>query len=156
VGTLLVAGHDQLGALPRDRPSESLVDYFVTMFRMSLTPSEQDAVVALVYGVRGTEPLRPFLAAIGVEVGEIMLPSEVYCQVRLVLERVSVGATLGLRFLIAAVAFGVFFALLNYRSPGRRVAFIIASVVIPIVANGLRALGSGAGPVDVFGLARRG
>ena len=59
------------------------------MFRTSLTPSEQDAVVALVYSVRGTEPLRPFLAAIGVEVGEIMLPSEVYCQVRLVLERVS-------------------------------------------------------------------
>jgi hypothetical protein len=89
VGTLLVAGHDQLGALARDRRAESHVDYFVTMFRTSLTPSEQDAVVALVYSVRGTEPLRPFLAAIGVEVGEIMLPSEVYCQVRLVLERVS-------------------------------------------------------------------
>ena len=50
-------------------------------------------------------------------------------------------ACAGLRFLIAAVAFGVFFALLNYRSPGRRVAFMIASVVIPIFANGLRALG---------------
>ncbi len=50
-------------------------------------------------------------------------------------------ACAGLRFLIAAVAFGVFFALLNYRSPGRRVGFIIASVVIPIFANGLRALG---------------
>jgi len=50
-------------------------------------------------------------------------------------------ACAGLRFLIAAVAFGVFFALLNFRSPGRRIAFVAASVVIPILANGLRALG---------------
>ncbi len=50
-------------------------------------------------------------------------------------------ACAGLRFLIAAVAFGVFYALLNYRSPGRRALFIVASVIIPIVANGVRALG---------------
>lgn len=50
-------------------------------------------------------------------------------------------ACAGLRFLIASVAFGVFYALLNYRSPGRRVAFIAASVVVPVVANGFRALG---------------
>lgn len=50
-------------------------------------------------------------------------------------------ACAGLRFLIAAVAFGVFYAFLNYRSPGRRVAFIAASIVVPIVANGIRALG---------------
>lgn len=50
-------------------------------------------------------------------------------------------ACAGLRFLIAAVAFGVFYALLNYRSPGRRMAYVAASVVVPIVANGIRALG---------------
>lgn len=50
-------------------------------------------------------------------------------------------ACAGLRFLIAAVAFGVFFALLNYRSPGRRIAFIAASCTVPIIANGFRALG---------------
>ena len=50
-------------------------------------------------------------------------------------------ACAGLRFLIAAVAFGVFYALLNYRSVGRRAAFIAASVVVPIIANGIRALG---------------
>ncbi len=50
-------------------------------------------------------------------------------------------ACAGLRFLVAAVAFGVFYALLNYRSPGRRALFILASVLIPIVANGVRALG---------------
>ncbi len=50
-------------------------------------------------------------------------------------------ACAGLRFLIAAVAFGVFYALLNYHSPLRRVVFIGASIVVPIIANGLRALG---------------
>ena len=50
-------------------------------------------------------------------------------------------ACAGLRFLIAAVAFGVFYALLNYRSPGRRAVFIAASIVVPILANGVRALG---------------
>jgi len=50
-------------------------------------------------------------------------------------------ACAGLRFLIAAIAFGVFYALLNYRSPRRRAVFIAASIVVPIVANGFRALG---------------
>ena len=50
-------------------------------------------------------------------------------------------ACAGLRFLIAAVAFGVFYALLNYRSPGRRAVFIAASIIVPILANGVRALG---------------
>ena len=50
-------------------------------------------------------------------------------------------ACAGLRFLIAAVAFGVFYAVLNYRSPGRRIAFIAASILVPILANGIRALG---------------
>lgn len=50
-------------------------------------------------------------------------------------------ACAGLRFLIAAVAFGVFYALLNYRSPGRRALFMAASIVVPVIANGFRALG---------------
>ena len=50
-------------------------------------------------------------------------------------------ACAGLRFLIASVAFGCLYALLMYRSPGRRVGFILASTVIPIIANGFRALG---------------
>ncbi len=55
-------------------------------------------------------------------------------------------ACAGLRFLIAAVAFGVFYALLNYRSPGRRLLFVAASIVVPVLANGVRALG-----IVVFG-----
>jgi exosortase A len=50
-------------------------------------------------------------------------------------------ACAGLRFLIASVAFGCLYALLMFRSPLRRGAFILASIVVPIIANGLRGLG---------------
>lgn len=50
-------------------------------------------------------------------------------------------ACAGLRFLIASVAFGVFFALLTYRSWVRRLVFIALSVAVPILANALRAFG---------------
>jgi exosortase A len=50
-------------------------------------------------------------------------------------------ACAGLRFLIAAVAFGVLYSVLIYRSPWRRAGFMLASIVIPIIANGFRALG---------------
>jgi len=50
-------------------------------------------------------------------------------------------ACAGLRFLIAAVAFGTFFAILNFESWWRRGLFIALSIGVPILANGLRALG---------------
>jgi exosortase A len=50
-------------------------------------------------------------------------------------------ACAGLRFLIASVAFGVFFSFLTYRSFARRAIFIALSIVIPVIANGFRALG---------------
>jgi exosortase A len=50
-------------------------------------------------------------------------------------------ACAGLRFLIASIVFGCFFAVLMYRSFLRRAVFIIISVAVPIAANGLRALG---------------
>lgn len=50
-------------------------------------------------------------------------------------------ACAGLRFLIASVAFGCLYALMMYRSPGRRAVFIVASMIVPIVANGFRGLG---------------
>jgi exosortase A len=45
----------------------------------------------------------------------------------------------GLRYLIASVVTGCLYAYLTYRSLTRRVVFLIASVVVPIVANGFRA-----------------
>jgi exosortase A len=50
-------------------------------------------------------------------------------------------ACAGLRFLIAAIAFGCLYALLMYRSPLRRGVFILVSIVVPVIANGFRALG---------------
>ncbi len=50
-------------------------------------------------------------------------------------------ACAGLRFLVAAVAFGALYGLLMYRSPGRRLLFLAACCVVPVIANGLRALG---------------
>ena len=50
-----------------------------------------------------------------------------------------VEACSGLRYLIASVTVGVLFAYLTYRSPARRALFIAASIVVPIVANWVRA-----------------
>ncbi|MGD9614504.1 MAG: exosortase A [Alphaproteobacteria bacterium] len=50
-------------------------------------------------------------------------------------------ACAGLRFLIASIVFGCFFATVMYRSKWRRSVFIALSIIVPIVANGFRALG---------------
>lgn len=47
----------------------------------------------------------------------------------------------GLRYLIASVALGFLYAYLTYRSIWRRLAFIALSVIMPIIANGVRAYG---------------
>jgi exosortase A len=50
-------------------------------------------------------------------------------------------ACAGLRFLIASFVFGCFFSTVVYRSKFRRIVFIGLSGFVPVVANGLRALG---------------
>jgi exosortase A len=50
-------------------------------------------------------------------------------------------ACAGLRFSIAALAFGALYAIVIFRSPSRRLAVLALAVAVPIVANGLRALG---------------
>jgi len=50
-----------------------------------------------------------------------------------------VEACSGVRYLIASVVAGSLFAYLNYRSPRRRAIFAVISVIVPIVANWLRA-----------------
>jgi exosortase A len=52
-----------------------------------------------------------------------------------------VKACSGVRYLIASLALGVLYAGLSYRSWRRRAAFIALSVLVPILANGLRAFG---------------
>ncbi|MCS6855382.1 MAG: exosortase, partial [Elioraea sp.] len=50
-------------------------------------------------------------------------------------------ACAGLRFTIAALAFGALYALTMFRSPVRRLIVLGLALVVPIVANGVRALG---------------
>ena len=50
-------------------------------------------------------------------------------------------ACAGLRFLIASIAFGALYALVMFRSPGRRLVVMALSVAVPILANGLRGFG---------------
>jgi exosortase A len=50
-----------------------------------------------------------------------------------------VEACSGLRYLIASLMIGVVFAVVSYRSRWRKVAFIVAAIIVPLVANWLRA-----------------
>ncbi len=101
--------------------------YFLVPFGAFLTPLLQDITTVFV---------RHGLAIIGIPAfidGYIIeIPEGTF----LIAE-----ACAGLRFLIAAIAFGCLYALVMYRSPIRRVLFITASVVVPVIANGFRALG---------------
>jgi exosortase A len=49
-------------------------------------------------------------------------------------------ACAGLRFLIASLAFGALYAIVMFRSPWRRLLVLALAVVVPLVANGIRAL----------------
>ncbi|GAA0540511.1 exosortase A [Rhizomicrobium palustre] len=50
-------------------------------------------------------------------------------------------ACAGLRFLIATVAVGALFSYLTYNTPRKIFLFMLASVIVPIIGNGFRALG---------------
>jgi len=46
----------------------------------------------------------------------------------------------GISYLISSLALGSFYAFITYNSPKRRLLFILFSLVVPVLANGLRAL----------------
>jgi exosortase A len=50
-----------------------------------------------------------------------------------------VEACSGVRYLIASLTVGTLFAYLNYQSSRRRILFVIISILVPVVANWLRA-----------------
>lgn len=50
-------------------------------------------------------------------------------------------ACAGLRFIIASLAFGALYALVMFKSTGRRIVVMGLALVVPVLANGLRALG---------------
>lgn len=45
----------------------------------------------------------------------------------------------GIRYILASLTLGLLYAYLTYRSLGKRIAFTVASIVVPIIANGFRA-----------------
>lgn len=50
-----------------------------------------------------------------------------------------VEACSGVRYLIASLTVGTLFAYLNYQSSKRRILFVLVSIVVPVVANWMRA-----------------
>jgi exosortase A len=50
-----------------------------------------------------------------------------------------VAACSGVRYLIACLMVGTLFAYLNYRTLGRRLLFVLVSIIVPIIANWIRA-----------------
>jgi exosortase A len=50
-----------------------------------------------------------------------------------------VVACSGVRYLISSVTLGCLYAYLTYRSTARRALFIVTAIIVPIIANGLRA-----------------
>lgn len=50
-----------------------------------------------------------------------------------------VEACSGVRYLIASLTVGTLFAYLNYQSSKRRILFVVVSIIVPIVANWMRA-----------------
>lgn len=50
-----------------------------------------------------------------------------------------VEACSGVRYLISSFTLGCLYAYLTYRSRWRQLAFVLASIIVPIIANGLRA-----------------
>ncbi|HTI80367.1 MAG TPA: exosortase A, partial [Acetobacteraceae bacterium] len=101
--------------------------YFLVPFGAFLTPKLQDITTIFVdHGLRFLH-IPAYVTGYTIEIPEgTFLVAE---------------ACAGLRFLIAAVAFGCLYALVMYRSPIRRAVFIGVSIIVPIIANGFRALG---------------
>ncbi len=101
--------------------------YFLVPFGAFLTPQLQDITTIF---VRHGLPLLHIPAYI--DGYTIEIPEGTF----LIAE-----ACAGLRFLIAAVAFGCLYSLIMYRTALKRTVFIVASIIVPIIANGIRALG---------------
>lgn len=101
--------------------------YFLVPFGAFLTPKLQDFTTVFVQHGLDLLHIPAYITGYTIEIPEGTFYIAEACA--------------GLRFLIASIAFGCLYALLMYRSPWRRVLFIAASIVVPIIANGIRAVG---------------
>jgi exosortase A len=100
---------------------------FAVPFGESLVPYLQDVTAAFVVNL-----LRLIDVPVFVDGVFISIPTGNF---------VVAEACSGIRYLIAMVALGFLYADLNYRSLVRKVAFVTLSVIVPVVANGVRAFG---------------
>jgi len=100
--------------------------YFLVPFGAFLTPKLQDVTTVFVAHGLPLLHIPAYITGYTIEIPEgTFLIAE---------------ACAGLRFLVAAIAFGCLYALLMYRTALRRAVFIGVSIVVPVVANGFRAL----------------
>lgn len=105
--------------------------YFLVPFGAFLTPKLQDITTVFVdHGLRILH-IPAYITGYTIEIpeGTFMIAE----------------ACAGLRFLIAAIAFGCLYSLVMYRTALKRTIFILVSITVPIAANGIRALGIVAG-----------
>jgi exosortase A len=114
-----------------------------TLFRALLGPLLY-LVFLVPFGGFVTGPLQNFTTGFtGVGLDILGIPNDIDAY----LIRIPEGAfyvaqaCAGLRFLIASIAFGALYGLLMYRSNVKRGLFLLMSLVVPVVANGFRALG---------------
>jgi exosortase len=130
----------------------ALIGFVWVLFLATLGPALFRALLApflyliflVPFGGFVTGPLQTFTARFtGIGLDIIGIPNDVNA----FLIRIPEGAfyvaqaCAGLRFLIASLAFGALYGLLMYHSNLKRALFLLMSLVVPIVANGLRALG---------------
>jgi exosortase A len=101
--------------------------YFLVPFGAFLTPKLQDITTVFVQHGLNVLHIPAYIDGYTIEIPEGTFYIAEACA--------------GLRFLIASIAFGCLYALLMYRSPIRRTVFIVASIIVPIIANGMRAVG---------------
>jgi exosortase A len=110
----------------------------------ALSPALLYLVFLVPFGAFVTPALQQFTAAfvnIGLSVLGIPHTGDAF-QIEIPEGRFYVAeACAGLRFLIASIAFGALYAVTMFRDGWRRVIYIAVACVVPVIANGVRALG---------------
>jgi exosortase A len=101
--------------------------YFAVPFGLALVPPLQDVTARFSVGLLKLAGVPVFVDGnmIAISTGNFLVAE----------------ACSGIRYLIASIALGVLLGGLIYRSWWRRAFFLLLSVVVPVVANGIRAFG---------------
>jgi hypothetical protein len=91
ISTVIFAAHDRLMG-DRSRPSpDSNLEFFIDQFRRALSPRECRELQQRVAAVGGAGELSPLLEGLGLDPGDLVLPSDEYTRWRLGLDRVTMA-----------------------------------------------------------------